>query len=193
MSDYADHIWRYLLDRIRNPIAVAGIMGNLKAESALRPDNVQNSFEARYGNDKTYTERVDSGVYGREKFSRDSAGYGLAQWTHWSRKAALWDHLKGKGLSIADLEGQLDFIIIEMEASGLLAKLERMTDVTDATALVLRSYEKPADQSAAAVERRAKNAREYLAAFGAPDLDKKRSISEALEHLDQVRRILEGL
>lgn len=63
-------------------------MGNLYAESALKPTNLQNTYEKKLGfSDTAYTQAVDNGTY--TNFVKDSAGYGLAQWTHWSRKQAL--------------------------------------------------------------------------------------------------------
>ena len=37
------YIWDFLLDRLGNPFGVAGLMGNLYAESALNPKNLQQS------------------------------------------------------------------------------------------------------------------------------------------------------
>jgi long-subunit fatty acid transport protein len=37
-------------------------------------------------------------------------GYGLAQWTFWSRKQALLDFAKTAGKSIGDMTMQLDFL-----------------------------------------------------------------------------------
>ena len=45
--------------------------------------------------DAEYTAAVDSGSY--TNFVRDSAGYGLAQWTYYSRKQALYDYAKAAG------------------------------------------------------------------------------------------------
>jgi len=71
-----------------SPAGAAGLMGNLYAESGLRANNLQNGFEKRLGmNDEQYTAAVDNGSY--DGFVHDSAGYGLAQWTYWSRKEAL--------------------------------------------------------------------------------------------------------
>lgn len=56
------HIWDTLYAKIGNPYGVAGLMGNLYAESALRPDNLQGSFEDALGHsDASYTQAVDSG------------------------------------------------------------------------------------------------------------------------------------
>lgn len=189
-------VWDTLLNGIGNKIGVAAIMGNLRAESNLESTNVQNTYEGRYGTDAQYTQRVDEGVYSREKFAHDSAGYGLAQWTHWSRKAALWDYLKAVpgGRSIGDLEGQISFLLRELK--GYKSAWEAVTTGTNletVTGIVLRQYERPADQSDANVRRRTAYAQRYLEEYGtdAPaDLDK---LKEALAHLDEVRKILEGL
>ena len=70
-------------------------MGNLYAESGLKPNNLQNSYEKTLGfTDITYTEAVDKGAY--NNFIHDKAGYGLAQWTWWSRKEALLNYAKQK-------------------------------------------------------------------------------------------------
>lgn len=72
-----EKIWNFLLDNIKNEYAVAGVMGNLYAESALNPKNLQNSFEKNLKmTDETYTAAVDKGIY--ENFITDKAGYGLA-------------------------------------------------------------------------------------------------------------------
>ena len=76
-------IWDALMDKIGNAYGVAGVMGNLYAESALRSNNLQQSYEKKLGyTDETYTAAVDNGTY--TNFVKDSAGYGLAQWTYWS-------------------------------------------------------------------------------------------------------------
>lgn len=76
------------MDGINNPYGVAGLMGNLFVESALSPINLQGTYEKKLGyTDVTYTEAVDNGTY--TNFAKDSAGYGLAQWTYKTRKANL--------------------------------------------------------------------------------------------------------
>ena len=75
-------IWNFLLSKLNNEYGVAGLMGNLYAESGLRPNNLQNTFEISLGmSDAQYTAAVDNGSYSKEKFARDGAGYGMAQWT----------------------------------------------------------------------------------------------------------------
>jgi hypothetical protein len=60
-------------------------MGNLDAESGLRSNNLQDTYSREFNlTDAQYTAAVDNGTY--TKFVNDEAGYGLAQWTYWSRK-----------------------------------------------------------------------------------------------------------
>jgi hypothetical protein len=42
-----EKIWNFLSDKIKNDYGVAGLMGNLYAESALVPTNLQNTFEKK--------------------------------------------------------------------------------------------------------------------------------------------------
>lgn len=44
-----EKIWNYLYDKLGNPYGVAGIMGNMYAESALNPKNLQNTYEKKLG------------------------------------------------------------------------------------------------------------------------------------------------
>ncbi|MBR3016753.1 MAG: N-acetylmuramoyl-L-alanine amidase, partial [Clostridia bacterium] len=76
--------WRErLLAFLPNPYAVAGIMGNMMAESGLRSNNLQGSKEKALGmTDEQYTAAVDDGSY--TNFVHDGAGYGLFQATYWS-------------------------------------------------------------------------------------------------------------
>lgn len=154
-------IWDYLLGKIGNPFGVAGLMGNLYAESGLRPDNLQNTYEKKLGmSDASYTAAVDNGSY--SNFVKDSAGYGLAQWTYWSRKQNLIDFAKERGASIGDLDMQLDFLMKELAGySSVLKTLRTATSIREASDTVLTKYERPADQSEAAQARRASYGQKY--------------------------------
>ena len=153
MNDKA--IWDYLIDIGLSPYGAAGLMGNLYAESALNPQNLQNSSEKRLGmSDKEYTTAVDNGSY--RNFVRDSAGYGLAQWTYWSRKEKLLNYAKGRGVSIGDLNMQLDFLCAELKGyKSVWNTLHAAASVKMASDVILTEYEKPADQSEAAKQKRA--------------------------------------
>lgn len=107
----AKTIWNFLVGKGMTEEGAAALMGNLFAESGLNSTNLQNSYESSLGyTDASYTTAVDNGSYRyktytdvRSSFSRDSAGYGLVQWTYWSRKQALYDYAKSSGTSIGDL------------------------------------------------------------------------------------------
>lgn len=148
-------IWDYLIQRIRNPYGVAGLMGNLWAESGFKPDNLQNTYEKKLGlTDAEYTAAVDAGTY--PDFSTDRAGYGLAQWTNGARKRNLHDYAKDAGKSIGDLSMQLDFLIHELTTGykTVWDTLHTAASVQEASDIVLTKYERPADQSEAAKKRR---------------------------------------
>ena len=151
-----ERIWNYLTEAGMTACGAAGLMGNLYAESGLIPTNLQNTYEKKLGyTDAAYTAAVDSGAY--DNFAKDSAGYGLAQWTYHTRKAALLAFAKAAGKSVGDLETQLAFLVKELRESFKLVHyvLVTATDVKTASNVVLLQFEKPADQSAAAKERRA--------------------------------------
>ena len=154
-------IWAFLTGKGLNAYAAAGLMGNLFAESGLKADNLQNSFNTRLEmTDAEYTAAVDSGSY--TNFVRDSAGYGLAQWTYCSRKQALYDYAKAAGASIGGLNMQLAFLWQELQGyKGVISALMAATSVRAASDAVLTGYEKPADQSEAVKQRRAAYGQEY--------------------------------
>ena len=157
-----EKIWNFLKGKGLSAYGVAGLMGNLYAESALNPQNLQNTYERKLGlTDAEYTAAVDSGSY--SGFVKDSAGYGLAQWTYWSRKEALLEYVKAAGASIGDLETQLCFLYKELSKSysSVLAVLKKATSVKEASDVVLTKYERPADQSESVKTKRASYGQKY--------------------------------
>lgn len=157
-----EKIWNYLVGKGLSAAGAAGLMGNLYAESALNPKNLQNSYEKKLGyTDATYTAAVDNGSYGN--FGHDSAGYGLAQWTFWSRKEGLLAFAQATGKSIGDLEMQLDFLLKELTEGykGVLGTLKTASDVQTASDSVLLNFERPADQSTAVKNKRAGYGQNY--------------------------------
>ena len=146
-SNNEEKIWNHLKDKGLNDYGIAGLMGNLKAESALNPSNLQNSYEKKLGfTNQTYTEAVNKGTY--TNFIRDAAGYGLAQWTYWTRKQNLLNFARARHVSIADLEMQLDFLYKELSEGykGVLQVLKTANSVREASDVVLTKFERPANQ-----------------------------------------------
>ena len=149
-------IWDFLMKNIGNEYGVAGLMGNILAESGMRSDNMEDVHQSRLGyNDKTYTSAVDNGTY--DNFVKDSVGYGLAQWTYHARKQALLDYARSQKKSIGDMNMQLEFLIKELKTSfkNVIADLKDAKSVLDASNSVLLKFECPADQSKAVQKKRA--------------------------------------
>lgn len=148
-------IYNKLMSAINNEYGVCGLMGNLYAESGLRSNNLQNTSEKKLDlSDTEYTARVDDGSY--TNFAHDSAGYGLAQWTYWSRKQNLLDYAHNVRKSIGDEDMQVDFLINEIKGyKTTWDALVNAKSIKDASDAVLTQYERPADQSDAVKNKRA--------------------------------------
>ena len=131
------------------------------------PNNLQNTYNNKLGKtDAEYTAAVDNGNYGN--FVKDSAGYGLAQWTYWSRKQALLNHAKQAGVSIADLNMQLGFLWEELQGyTAVMDALKKAGSVRAASDAVLTGYEKPADQSETVKKKRAEYGEGYYKKYAA--------------------------
>lgn len=172
VTDAEKTIWDFLHGKIGNAYGAAGMMGNLYAESALRPNNLQNTYEKKFGmTDSEYTAAVDGGSY--TNFVKDSAGYGLAQWTYWSRKQALLEFAQAAGKSIGDLQTQLDFLWKELQGyTSVLNTLKSATTVKTASDAVLTGYERPSDQGDAVKEKRAGYGQTYFDKYAGTKTEK---------------------
>lgn len=136
-------IWDLLLHNGFTQQATAGIMGNTYAESLNKPNNLQNSGNTDLGlTDEEYTSQVNTGKY--TNFVYDSIGYGICQWTHWSRKKALLEFAQSSHVSIADTNMQVSFLIRELKSYGLLNKIKTSKNIREVTKIILTQFEKPA-------------------------------------------------
>lgn len=164
----AEKIWNFLISKGLNECGAAGLMGNLKAESALNPMNLQQTYERKLGHtDASYTAAVDAGTY--TNFVKDSAGYGLAQWTYWSRKEKLLNYARSCKASIGDLEMQLCFLWKELSESygSVLTTLKNAKTIREASDAVLLKYERPANQGTSVQQARAAYGQEFFDQFAA--------------------------
>lgn len=149
-------MWDYFKAKGLNDYGIAGLMGNLQAESGLKPTNLQNTYEKSLGmTDAEYTAAVDNGTY--TNFVKDSAGYGLAQWTYWSLKQDMLNYFKDKGKSIGDGETQMEFLSYQLskDFSAVWNTLKTAKSILEASNAVLLKFERPADQSTNAQNKRA--------------------------------------
>lgn len=118
-----------------------GLMGNMQAESALKANIAQRGMTAL--SDEEYTAAAAEWPV---KFIHDGVGYGLCQWTYWSRKQALFNFAQERGAGVGDEGMQVDFCISELKNDypGLWALLCSVTDIYTAASEVCTVYERPA-------------------------------------------------
>ena len=118
-----------------------GLMGNMQAESGMKSNIVQRGMTAL--SDEEYTVAAAEWPV---KFIHDGVGYGLCQWTYWSRKQALFNFAQERGASVGNEEMQVEFCISELKNDypGLWALLCSVTDIYTAASEVCTVYERPA-------------------------------------------------
>lgn len=182
MTTNLKKIYDYLKSAGLTDEGALGLIGNLYAESGLKPENVQNSYEKKIGmSDWEYVEAVDNGTYSGDDFI-DGIGFGIAQWTFSTRKAALYEYIKAKNLSIASLEGQLGFLIYELGTSypSLLGLLKTTHSIKEASDAVLTKFERPTDMSESNKDRRAQIG-ETLAKELSIGMDVKTNVKDPIE------------
>lgn len=155
--EFGKQIWDGLLADIGNEYGVAGVMGNLRAESGLIPYRLQNDFSEGYANSLTYTQQVDSGVVSESEFVNRELGYGLAQWTYHTRKQGLYDMKQSMGVSIGSVELGIAYLLYELKNDypGVYSTLKGASSVRQASDSFLHDFESPADQSVSVEEQRA--------------------------------------
>lgn len=172
-------IWDALMKEFKNVYGVSGLMGNLKAESNVRSINLQQTYEKKLGfTDESYTKAVDDGSY--TNFVRDSAGYGLAQWTYWSRKEKLLNYANSINHSIGSPKMQVEFLIKELKGYTVVYNtLKNAKSVREASDIVLLQYERPADQSETVQIKRAKYGEEFYNKYAVKETPTKQPSSSS--------------
>lgn len=151
-------IYQTLIQSGMTQAACFGTMGNAERESNLEAGRVQGDFSPFRTVSKSYVARVENGSISRTAFAKDGLGFGLCQWTFYSRKYALYDFWKASGKKLDDPEMQAEFIIKELSAGGyiitdkkstyygkeLWSVLKECNDLYTCTKLVCEYYERPA-------------------------------------------------
>ena len=161
-----EFLWKFFLGKLCNAYGVAGLLGNLNAESNLIAANLEMSKRTRLGyTSKSYTEAVDNGSY--KNFATDWAGYGLAQWTDSTRKKNLLTYAQQKSASIGNRKMQAEFLMSELESkfTAVLNILKNAKTVREASDAVLLRFECPADTSESVRQRRAAFGDSYYQKF----------------------------
>ena len=89
----------------------AGVLKNVEAEGVWDSGNLEDSFNIKHGiSDAQYVREVDAG----QRDFIDGMGFGLIQWTFWSRKRDLLAFARARGVSVSDFRMQVAFLIQEM-------------------------------------------------------------------------------
>lgn len=158
-------------------------MGNLLAESGLQSNNMEDQYQSKLGyNDESYTRAVDNGTY--TNFVTDAVGYGLAQWTYWTRKQNLLNFARQNNKSIGDLDMQLCFLIKELKelyTNSVYNVLRKATSVLEASNAVLLNFERPANMSASVQATRARYGQTYYDRYASGASSNKSEIKGMIE------------
>ena len=138
-------VWDYFKNKGLTDEGIAGLMGNLQAESNIESVIYEDVYKSTLGlTNKQYVDKVNAGTY--TNFVNDAVGFGLAQWTYYTRKQALYNRCKG---DIGNLKCQLDYLYYELttDFKPVLNVLKSSKDLSACTLKVMIDFENPADQS----------------------------------------------
>ena len=155
-------IWDFLLQKTGNERGTAAIMGNLMAESSLNPRCVTGIKDPEYIC-KADNEEID--------FAHDGHAFGLVQWCYYTRKGGLQGYAKQRGVSVADLTMQLEYLVKEMsqDYKSVWSAVVNAKDIRTASDIVMLKYEKPAGTSEKSKAKRSSYAQKFYAEFAKPD------------------------
>ena len=150
-------IYNYLRQGGLSHNGACAMMGNMYCESLLKSDNVEDRCPM---SDAEYTKAVNNGTLSCYQFSRDAYGYGLCQWTYYTRKDELWKRTVEKGISVSDEMAQCELCIAELKRDykNLYSYLCEDCDLYNATSRICREYERPAYNN---IDARYSKAKEY--------------------------------
>ena len=169
ISSYTENekiVWDFLINSGMTKAGAAGLMGNLKAESDIRSVVYEDAWKSTIGlTDQEYVDYVNDGRYSEWNFIHDSVGFGLAQWTYYTRKENLLNSCRGK---IGDMYCQVDFLIRELASDyyDVNNMLRSSGNVRECALKVLFDFERPVDQSESVQNYRASLAEQYYNIFG---------------------------
>lgn len=140
-----DILSRFVSDGM-TPTAAEAMWGNIYSESGGESNRVQGDFSPTRIVSKSYTKDVDEGRISPSTFARDGRGYGLVQWTFWSRKQGLLNYAKAHGKSIGDTAMQVDYIVVEFKSDfpALWQYLTFTDNLYEATRRICMEFERPA-------------------------------------------------
>lgn len=122
------------------PEGAAGSMGNMFAESTMKANIAQRGMTTL--SDEAYTAASDMGQI---DFVHDAVGYGLCQWTYYTRKAGLLSYARECGVSVGDEDMQVNYYLKELQDyPGVLSVLMTSHDLKQCSDIVCTEFERPA-------------------------------------------------
>lgn len=140
---------------------ICSMLANLYAESALYPTNLQNSYNKKWNiTDEEYTRQIDD----HKRNFEDGAGYGICQWTYYSRKRNLLNLATERDVSIGDMLLQFDYLCWELiNKYGSVWKVitNPMSSISDCARRFMLDFERPANQSEANQQKRVEYATDF--------------------------------
>ena len=147
-----EKLWNFFLDQGFTEEATAALMGNLMAESGIKSVRVQGDYNHGDGDKYSadYTNKVDTGEISEYDFVHNGpggGGYGLAQWTWYTRKQGLYDYAQSQGTSVGDLKTQAEYLVKELKEdySSIYNTLQTSHDMNAVSDKILTEFERPAD------------------------------------------------
>ena len=178
-SDNMIFVWNYFKAQGLTKYGIAGLMGNLYAESGIKPNVLERLCIKRYAEqeifftDLSYTKAVDNGTVSKEEFLSPMGkhyGYGLAQWTTTDRKAGLYNYVRLKNVSISDLQAQCEYLYHELNKmfKKVLNVLKTADNINVASDYVLLYFEAPKDAESQ-IETRRQYSKEIYDLLGTED------------------------
>lgn len=143
---YHQTIYNLLRQAGMTEAGALGVLGNWECESNCEPYRMQGDFSANRILSKDYVAKVMNGTISRDSFAHDQKGFGLAQWTYFSRKYALYDFWKAYGGALDDVQMQTEFAIKEFMRDFIAdwRLLCSSSDIYEAAKAVCYRFENPA-------------------------------------------------
>lgn len=187
----AETIYKQLISAGLSKAGACGLMGNMQAESAMRANNAQDGMTRL--SDADYTVKFDREP---ESCYKDAVGYGLCQWTYWTRKQALKRFADSKGVSVGNEAMQVEFAVKEIKTDypTLWAFLCGTDSLYNAASRVCKEFERPAVNNIAT---RAAHAQSFYERFGdigraEVEAEKAPEVKLVAVRLEQLRKGVSG-
>lgn len=162
---YGQTIYNLLVASLNNPIGVSGLMGNLQAESYLTPYRMQSEYSESANISLSYATDVVQGNITRTQFVAQNqtsityngvtyggTGFGLAQWTYYTRKQNLYDWRINNGYVDFGVNCTVSFLLHELQTDyrGCYDAIINATSLRSISDYIMVNFENPADQSESA-------------------------------------------